>query len=398
MVRWEDERQGMWNDNAFIPVTNARGAVVRVIGFAVDITAGKMSEALLRESEERYRTIFEASPEGILVTEIESMRFKYANPAMCAMLGYTLKELQRMRVPDIHPKEALEAVKKHYYQITRGLKITAHAIACRRKDGSGIHVDISGTTLFIDGRECNIGFFTDITERRAIERKLRESEELFRQTFEHAPIGIAIFNSSGAIMNVNSFLADMLGFSKDALKARGIDVLLHAEDRTKKIEMLLDAPEKLHKTAVREKRYVARDGHTAYVKEYAQGIFNKTDELIFVIVLMEDITARIQTEHLNINIIAKLKDVYNELHAFSAILPEHQDFSGLNSINDFKLSSMENRVASMMYQSYANKKIAFELNISENTVKHHVTSIFRKFKVRNRLEFLKIIREKRIII
>ncbi len=74
MVRWEDERQGMWNDNSFIPITDERGSIVRIIGFAVDITAGKRAEMLLKESEERYRQIFETCAEGILVGDIESKR------------------------------------------------------------------------------------------------------------------------------------------------------------------------------------------------------------------------------------------------------------------------------------------------------------------------------------
>ncbi len=250
----------------------------------------------------------------------------------------------------------------------------------------------------IDGREYNVGFFTDITERRAVEQKLQKSEELFRQTFERAPIGIAIFDKTGTVVNANSFLSTILGYATDALKEHGIDMHLHAEDKQRSIKALLSSLEKLREHAVCEKRYVACDGHTVYVKEYTQGIFSTADDLVFLIVLIEDITTRMQAENLNINVITKLKDVYNELQDFSAMLPAEHKFSKLVSIHDYNLSPMENRVASLIYNSYSNQNIASKLNISENTVKHHITSIFSKFKVRNRLEFLKIIREKRIVI
>jgi PAS domain S-box-containing protein len=398
MVRWEDERQGMWNDNSFIPIADERGKIAQVIGFAIDITAGKQAEILLRESEKRYRQIFETCAEGILVVDIESRRVKYANPAMCALLGYTLKGLQRKRLSDIHPESAMEKVSSQFEEIARGFTIAAPAIPCRHKDGSVVYANICGTKMVIDEHAYNVGFFTDITERRAIEQQLQKSEELFRETFEHAPIGIAIFDKRGVVVNANSFFAGILGYAKDTLKAEGLDAYLHAEDKPMSIKALLSSPEKLREHAVREKRYVARDGHTAYVKEYTQGIFSKADELLFLIVLIEDITGRMQAETLNINVIAKLKDVYNELHDFSAMLPAEQKFSRLVSIHDYNLSPMENRVASLIYNSYTNQKIASKLNISENTVKHHITSIFSKFKVANRLEFLKIIREKRIII
>jgi PAS domain S-box-containing protein len=397
MVRWEDEREGMWNDNSFIPIVNERGDIERVIGFAVDITATKQAEILLKESEGRYRTIFETCAEGILIVDIESRHITFANPAICAMLGYTLKGLQMKRLSDIHPKEALKKVRHHFDEIAMGRRLTASATPCRRKDGSVIYTNISGTKMVIDGREYNVGFFTDITERRAIEKKLRESEALFRQTFEHAPIGIAIFDKKGAVININSFLADMLNYSAEELKAGGVDAHLHTESKTKSMRALLSKPLTLRKPVFYEKRYIAREGTTVFVKEYVQGIFSKEDELTYVIALMEDITAQNHTENQNINIITKLKAVYNELHEFSKMLPDDQSFSSLASIQDYKLSPMENKVASLIYHGYTNNKIASKLNISENTVKHHITSIFSAFKVKSRLELANTIREKRMI-
>jgi PAS domain S-box-containing protein len=397
IVRWEDERQGMWGDNSCIPIIDERGEIKQLIGFAVDITERKRAEMLLRESEERYRQIFETCAEGILAVDIKNKRLQYANPAMCAMLGYTLKGLQRKCLSDIHPKEPFEEVEKKFKENAQGLTLFAPAIPCQHKDGSVIYANICSTQMVIDGQEYNVGFFTDITERREIEQQLQKSEELFRQTFERAPIGIAIFDKKGSVVNVNSFFATILGYARDALKARGIDGHLHAEDMQKSIKALLSSTAKLRNHAVYEKRYVACDGHTVYVKEYAQGIFSATDELEFLIILIEDITGRREAENLNFNVIAKLKDVYNELHDFSAMLPANQKFSRIVSLHDYNLSPMENRVASLMYNSYTNQKIASKLNIAENTVKHHITNIFSKFKVRNRLEFLKIVREKRII-
>lgn len=396
-VRWEDEREGMLNDNSFIPVANERGAIERVIGFAVDITAGKRAERLLKESEERYRTIFESCAEGILVVDFATLRLKYANPGICAMLGYTRRQLQKIRVPDIHPAEAWQEIKFQFSEMSRGKRVASHAVTCRRRDGSVMYADITGTRIAIDGREYSLALFTDITERRVIEKQLQESEALFRQTFEHAPIGIAIFDKNGAVISVNSFLADMLNYSTGALKADGIDAHLHPECRSGGITALLAAPETLRRPSVLECRYIARAGNTVYARVHAQGVFSPAGDLVSVVVLIEDITARTHAEALNVNIIARLKAVYKELQEFAEILPEHQRFSAFETIDMYRLSPMENRVASLIYHGYGNREIAEKLAISESTVKHHVTSIFSKFNVSRRLEFLKIIREKRIM-
>ena len=78
-----------------------------LLGIFRDITERKLMEASLRQSEERYRSIFQGAGEGILINEIETMKIKYVNPAMCQMLGYTEDELKRMTVRDIHPDDVV---------------------------------------------------------------------------------------------------------------------------------------------------------------------------------------------------------------------------------------------------------------------------------------------------
>src|SRR4030042_2452092 len=71
--------------------TTYRGEVVS-LAYLRDITERKRAEKMLGASEKRYRTLFEGAAEGILVADIESKQFKYANPAICRMLGYTAVE------------------------------------------------------------------------------------------------------------------------------------------------------------------------------------------------------------------------------------------------------------------------------------------------------------------
>ena len=70
----------------------------------------------------------------------------------------------------------------------------------------------------------------------------------------------------------------------------------------------------------------------------------------------------------------------------------------VKSLSDYDLSAMETRIISLIYNGYSNKKIAQHLCIAENTVKHHITSIYSKFKVKNRIGLIQSIRTNRIII
>jgi len=129
----------------------------------------RRGEEALRDSEARYRVLFETSADGILIADIETKAFKFANPALCRMLGYTEDELRTMGVADIHPKEAFPKIVVEFDAQARGDKTLALNIPCLRKDGTILYAEINSTHIIIDGRLCNVGFFRDITERKQAE-------------------------------------------------------------------------------------------------------------------------------------------------------------------------------------------------------------------------------------
>ncbi|MBW2741051.1 MAG: PAS domain-containing protein, partial [Deltaproteobacteria bacterium] len=154
-----------------------------------DITEQKAAQEAIRESEERYRSLFEFGMDGILIADIETKRFEYANPALCKMLGYSAKELVKgMSISDIHPKDNFEHVISEFEAQARGEKTLAQNIPCLRKDGTIIYADINTTVALVDGKKCNIGFFRDITERKAAEEESKKrADEL--EKFNRLAVG-----------------------------------------------------------------------------------------------------------------------------------------------------------------------------------------------------------------
>jgi PAS domain S-box-containing protein len=100
----------------------------------------------------------------MLVADITTKKFKYANPAVCRMLGYSEEEFTQMGVADIHPKESLERVIAEFEAMASGAKITAEDLKCVRKDGQVISVNISTVPVVIDQTKYLLGIFHDITE------------------------------------------------------------------------------------------------------------------------------------------------------------------------------------------------------------------------------------------
>jgi PAS domain S-box-containing protein len=129
-----------------------------------NITERKLAEEKLKESEEQYRTLFASAAEGILIADMDTKQFSYANPAICKLLGYSHEELLTINVTDIHPQTSRELALAEFDAQSRGEKALTPALPCLKKDGTIIYVDINATKTTINGRPCNVGFFTDVTE------------------------------------------------------------------------------------------------------------------------------------------------------------------------------------------------------------------------------------------
>jgi len=132
---------------------------IRTAELQREIEARKKIEETLRESEEKYRVLFEGSIHGILGADIETKRFVFANPSICQMLGYSENELVHLSIADIHPRELLDDVIKEFNFLIQGKKIMSSELPCLRKDGSIVYADIAGSVIEIQGRRCAVGFF-----------------------------------------------------------------------------------------------------------------------------------------------------------------------------------------------------------------------------------------------
>jgi len=191
----------------------------------------------LSYSEARHRAVFEGTAEGILIAETESKEFRYANPAICQMLGYTQDELKKMGVKDIHPPNDLDRVISEFEVQAKHGKVLAQDIPCLRKDGTIFYAEFNTTQTMIDGVSCNVGFVTEVTERKKLIDALKESEERFKTLFEFAPDAYYLHNLEGRLIDGNRAAEKLVGYSKEELIGKSF------------IEMELLDPEGLQKAA-----------------------------------------------------------------------------------------------------------------------------------------------------
>jgi len=187
------------------------GRPLRLFGTIADITEHRSAQDALIRSELRYAAIFEGTAEAILIAEVATQRIRWANPAACALLGYTKDELLGMSVHDIHPASELPTVLDQFRATADGRVSEATSVPCVRRDGSVLLANIRGSAAVVDGVKCNIGFFTDVTELRRLEIRDRQLAQAIDQTSE----AILITGPTGEIEYTNPAFRDLSGLQHD---------------------------------------------------------------------------------------------------------------------------------------------------------------------------------------
>jgi len=139
-----------------------------------DITNRKGEEEELKKSQARFKAIFEATMDGMLLADIETKQFFMFNKAICQMLGYTEEEIIRLGIKDIHNDVDLPYVMKHFEKQARGEIRLATGVPVKRKDGSIFYADINTSQIILSRKRYLIESFRDITERKIMQDELKK--------------------------------------------------------------------------------------------------------------------------------------------------------------------------------------------------------------------------------
>jgi len=205
-------------------------------GIVRDVTDRKQIMETLRESEERFRSIFHAETDAIMVFDAETFRFIEANDATLNLYGYTQEEFLKLTPVDIsaEPERTYKAVTK----IATHQPIGEVGLLERKqikKDGTVFSTEISSSIFFLKGRKMVCGIVRDISERKAAEEALRESEERYRLLVENANDAIFIIED-GLVKFPNLKTEEMTGYSEKELSEIPFINIIHPDDR----EMVLE--------------------------------------------------------------------------------------------------------------------------------------------------------------
>jgi len=267
-----------------------KGEIVGSVAIITDITELKKVEKELKESEKKYRTIFDNSAVAITMTD-EHERIISWNKYAETLLGMTKDELFLKPVRDLYPTSEWEKIRSQNLR-QKGMQ---HHLETKiqKKNNEQIDVDISLSVLknHEDRVVGSIGVMKDISGRKRIEKTLEESEKKFKLLYEKAPVPYHTLSPEGLITDVNEKWCEAFGYTKTEVCGKSIfDFISDKEKASAQKSFAQKISEGKSYNGGRERQYLTKNRQKKLFVSHDFFMFDEHGRILSVYTTMQDMT------------------------------------------------------------------------------------------------------------
>jgi len=251
----------------------------------------------VKKSDAKYRGLFAAMVDGLILVDPETKTFVEVNPASCNMTGYSSGELTSMGVKDIHPTESLPHVFEQFDKQIRGEITVAPSLPVKRKNGSVFYADVNAVPTLVDGKKLFLGIFRDTTERKQAEAELIEYSQRLQLATDSGKLAIWDWDVKENIMFWDERMFELYGITQETFP-NNVDAWingLHPDDKKRAIEES-DAALAGEKEFDTSFRVAHPDGTVKFLKANGMVIRDNDGKAVRMIGINSDITEQIQAE------------------------------------------------------------------------------------------------------
>lgn len=275
------------------PIRDDAGKVVAISTILRDISEREEAE----QARALLASIVESSDDAIHSVTLDGTILTW-NRGAELLFGYSSQEVIGKNVAILAPPSRRDEVRQFLKTIRDGHTISAFDMVLQANDGCGVDISLSISPIRNSAGEVvgAAGIARDISERTVAERKLRESEERFREVFEYAPFGMIVSGMDLRIVQVNAAFCRMVGYAEQELLGKAWTDLAHPDDQ----ETALRRRQGLWKDPAgfvdTELRYIHRNGNVVWGRVRVSLVRDSGGIPLYGVVHVEDITERKRTE------------------------------------------------------------------------------------------------------
>ena len=282
-----------WISNTPVLHRDPSGKLTSYDGVIKDITQRKQAQEALKESEEKYHSLFSNNHAVMLLINPASGRIMDANPAACSYYGYSFEELLSMKISDINTlglKQVSKKMKMAHTGQTRRFEFQ-HRLA----GGEVRDVEVYSGPITVGGEELLYSIIHDVTDRKRAEEALKQSEDRFRSLIQNSSDMIVILDGSGSFIYETPSVKRVLGYKDGYLVGKKPRDLIHLDD----IEVIADSLDEVYsdtnKGTPSEFRVRKADGSWVYLEAVGKNLLDFPG-INGIVITARDITSRKKME------------------------------------------------------------------------------------------------------
>lgn len=336
------------------------------------------------EAEERFERAFSTNPAPALICRLADLRYIKVNHGFLDMSGYAREDLLGRSAYEIDVFEGAKDREQAIENLHAGKTIGQMEATLPLPGGGGKFVVVAGQPIKVGEEECMLFTFIDLDPRKRIEDELRHVQERFSKAFRLAPVPMTVCTLDGLrVLETNDAFSACTGYSADEVAGCSLPELLLRADagacRTFE-EALLKAQ------SVRNFEMQIRTREEALVDCLASAETVTIQGEPCVLGVLQDITERKRSEgELTAAIEAVMKDTSWFTQTFMDKLAQSRSPGGIGNGSALaELTPRERDVLGLLCAGRSDAEIAHELDLSRNTVRNHLSTLYSKIGVNRR--------------